>query len=154
MGLPHSKTSRKGWRAIHRDSVLECGCPLPLSLLACARAAPFIGLMPAHLKVAIILTLVRTSNARNYFLFTRREYRCRSEPHRFGCGGSTPPSRRVLFAPRTRAAEYPPLKRKCQGASPCRSTNFASVVKLLSSSASNGEFAGESPAGCTILIEG
>ena len=27
-------------------------------------------------------------------------------------------------APGTRAAEYPPLKRKCQGASPCRSTSF------------------------------
>ena len=58
-----------------------------------------------------------------------------------------------LIAPRTRAAEYPPLKRNGQGASPCRSTNFASVVKLLSSSASNGEFAGESPAGCANLIE-
>src|SRR5260370_1148496 len=29
--------------------------------------------------------------------------------------------------------------------------NFASVVKLLSCSASNGEFAGESPAGCAIF---
>ena len=29
-GQPHSKTSRKEWRAIRRDSVLECGCPLPL----------------------------------------------------------------------------------------------------------------------------
>ena len=34
------------------------------------------------------------------------------------------------FAPRTRAAEYPSLKRKGQGASPCRSTISASVVKL------------------------
>ena len=30
----------------------------------------------------------------------------------------------LILAPRTRAAEYPPLKRKGQGASPCRSTNF------------------------------
>jgi spermidine synthase len=29
-GQPHSKTLRKEWSAIGRDSVLECGCPLPL----------------------------------------------------------------------------------------------------------------------------
>jgi len=29
-GQPHSKTSRKAWRAIRRVSVLECGCPQPL----------------------------------------------------------------------------------------------------------------------------
>ena len=37
-GQPHSKTSRKERHANRRDSVLECGCPLPLSLLAHARA--------------------------------------------------------------------------------------------------------------------
>jgi spermidine synthase len=36
-GQPHSKTSRKEWHAIHRDSVLECGCPLPLSRLLITR---------------------------------------------------------------------------------------------------------------------
>ncbi len=34
MGLPHSKASRKEWRVIHRASVLECGSPMPLLLLA------------------------------------------------------------------------------------------------------------------------
>ena len=36
-GQPHSKTLRKGWRPIRRGSVLECGCPLPLSSLPVAR---------------------------------------------------------------------------------------------------------------------
>ncbi len=31
-------------------------------------------------------------------IFTRREYRCRPGLHRPGCGGSTPPSRRVRVA--------------------------------------------------------
>jgi hypothetical protein len=31
MGLPHSTTSREEWRAIGRDSVVECGSPMPLS---------------------------------------------------------------------------------------------------------------------------
>ena len=39
-------------------------------------------------------------------------------------------------------------KRGADGAIPSAATIFASVVKLLSCSASNGEFAGESPAGC------
>ena len=39
-------------------------------------------------------------------------------------------------------------KRGVDGALPSAATISASVVKLLSSSASNGEFAGESPAGC------
>jgi hypothetical protein len=30
IGLPHSKTSRKERLAIVRDSVLECGSPMPL----------------------------------------------------------------------------------------------------------------------------
>src|SRR5262245_54246611 len=32
IGLPHSTTSRKEWRAIRRDSVVECGSPMPLFL--------------------------------------------------------------------------------------------------------------------------
>jgi hypothetical protein len=30
IGLPHSKTLRMNERAIRRDSVLECGSPMPL----------------------------------------------------------------------------------------------------------------------------
>ena len=41
------------------------------------------------------------------------------------------------------------INRRELGANPRRPTISASVVKLLSSSASNGEFAGGSPAGCT-----
>ena len=46
-------------------------------------------------------------------------------------------------------SEVPALNRRELGANPRRPTISASVVKLLSSSASNGEFAGGSPAGCT-----
>ena len=46
-------------------------------------------------------------------------------------------------------SEVPALNRRELGATPRRPTISASVVKLLSSSASNGEFAGGSPAGCT-----
>jgi hypothetical protein len=35
IGLPHSTTSRKERRAIARDSVVECGSPMPLSRLDC-----------------------------------------------------------------------------------------------------------------------
>ncbi len=69
--------------------------------------------------------------------------------HRPGCGGSTPPSCRVRVA--NFDSEVPALNRRELGANPRRPTICASVVKLLSSSASNGEFAGGSPAGCTIL---
>jgi len=47
-GQPHSKSLRKESRAIRRDSVLECGCPLPLSLLSRALTATFIGRMPLN----------------------------------------------------------------------------------------------------------
>ena len=67
--------------------------------------------------------------------------------HRPGCGGSTPPSCRVRVA--NFDSEVPALNRRELGANPRRPTICASVVKLLSSSASNGEFAGGSPAGCT-----
>src|SRR5216110_3859872 len=46
-------------------------------------------------------------------------------------------------------SEVPALNRRELGANPRRPTISASVVKLLSYSASNGEFAGGSPAGCT-----
>ena len=62
-------------------------------------------------------------------------------------------------------SEAPALNRKERGASPWQPTSlrpalrgyssarhFASVVKLLSSSASNGELAGGSPAGCANFI--
>ena len=48
-------------------------------------------------------------------------------------------------------SEVPALNRRELGANPRQPTISASVVKLLSSSASNGEFAGGSPAGCTSL---
>jgi hypothetical protein len=109
--------------------------------------------------------------------FSRREHRCRSGLHRPGCGGSTPPSRCVRVA--NFDSEVPALNRREHGANPwqptilpmwlssdsssfvnCRALPHesaslsigsisASVVKLQSSSASNGEFAGGSPAGCT-----
>ncbi len=75
--------------------------------------------------------------------------RCRSGLHRSGCGGSTPPSCPDWVA--NFDSEVPPLNRQELGASPRQPTISASVVKLLSSSASNGEFAGESPAGCASL---
>src|ERR1051326_6681688 len=62
-------------------------------------------------------------------------------------GGSTPPSYRDWVA--NFGSEVPALNRRELGANPRRPTISASVVKLLSSSASNGEFAGGSPAGCT-----
>jgi hypothetical protein len=40
IGLPHSTTSRKEWRAIRRDSVMECGSPMPLSRLYCSVRKP------------------------------------------------------------------------------------------------------------------
>ena len=46
-------------------------------------------------------------------------------------------------------SEVPALNRRELGANPRRPTISASVVKLQSCSASNGEFAGGSPAGCT-----
>src|ERR1051326_122635 len=61
-------------------------------------------------------------------------------------GGSTPPSYRDWVA--NFDSEVPALNRRELGANPRRPTISASVVKLLSSSASNGEFAGGNPAGC------
>ena len=100
------------------------------------------------------------------------------DPHRPDCGGSTPPSCRDRVAsiaamqrslkPQSTGQHRgdPPFHagvaqqrqqqfRKLPGAVPHESASLsigsisASVVKLLSSSASNGEFAGGSPAGCT-----
>ena len=112
--------------------------------------------------------------------FTRREYRCRAGLHRPGRGGSTPPSRRVRVAnfdseaPALTRMEHganpwrPTISPiwlsndsssfvNYRARSPHESASLsigsisASLVKLVSSSASNGEFAGESPAGCTNL---
>src|SRR5581483_4884405 len=83
--------------------------------------------------------------------------------------GSTPLSRCTLFAPGTRAAECPPLKRNGRGASPRRSTTFecgvrnfgskssiphsiASVAQCIERRASNAEVAGEIPAGSANFI--
>ena len=79
--------------------------------------------------------------------FRDAKSRCQSELHRSGRGGSTPPSCRVRVA--NFDSEVPALNRRELGANPRQPTISASVVKLLSSSASNGEFAGGSPAGCT-----
>ncbi len=82
-------------------------------------------------------------------IFRDAKSRCRSELHRSGRGGSTPPSCRAWVA--NFDSEVPALNRRELGANPRQPTISASVVKLLSSSASNGEFAGGSPAGCTNL---
>ena len=79
--------------------------------------------------------------------FRDAKSRCQSELHRSGRGGSTPPSCRIRVA--NFDSEVPALNRRELGANPRRPTISASVVKLLSSSASNGESAGGSPAGCT-----
>ena len=79
--------------------------------------------------------------------FRDAKSRCQSELHRSGRGGSTPLSCRVRVA--NFDSEVPALNRRELGANPRQPTISASVVKLLSSSASNGEFAGGSPAGCT-----
>ncbi len=55
-------------------------------------------------------------------IFTRREYRCRPGLHRLGCGGSTPPSRRVRVA--NFDSEAPALNRMEHGASPWRPTTL------------------------------
>src|SRR5437879_9229186 len=115
----------------------------------------------------------------DYFsLFTRRENRCRPGPSQawlrrfnsafvfaFGlqalqrCSGllnrrargSTVATHHFADVAQQRQQQF----RKLPGALPHESANLsigsisASVVKLLSSSASNGEFAGGSPAGCT-----
>src|SRR5437899_1925144 len=73
--------------------------------------------------------------------------RCQRGLHRLRCGGSTPPSCRVWVA--NFDSEVPALNRRELGANPRRPTISASVVKLRSSSASNGEIVGGSPAGCT-----
>ena len=73
--------------------------------------------------------------------------RCQRGLHRLRCGGSTPPSCRDWVA--NFDSEVPALNRRELGANPRRPTISASVVKSQSSSASNGEFAGGSPAGCT-----
>ena len=92
----------------------------------------------------------RTSDSvRLGFHFRDAKSRCRSALHRSGRGGSTPPSCRVRVA--NFDSEVPALNRRELGANPRQPTISASVVKLLSSSASNGDFAGGSPAGCTNL---
>src|SRR5262245_48108314 len=40
IGLPHSTTSRKEWRAIARASVVECGSPMPLWRIYCGIRKP------------------------------------------------------------------------------------------------------------------
>ncbi len=75
--------------------------------------------------------------------------RCQRGLHRLRRGGSTPPSRRVWVA--NFDSEVPALNRRELGANPRQPTISASVVKLLSSFASNEEFAGGNPAGCTSL---
>ena len=66
--------------------------------------------------------------------FPQREHRYRSELHRSGCGGSTPPSRRGLCRQPSRVAnfysEVPALNRRELGAIPRRPTISASVLKL------------------------
>src|SRR4051812_11567974 len=41
-GQPHSTTLRIEWHTLTRDSVMECGCPLPLSHPTLASGRPLI----------------------------------------------------------------------------------------------------------------
>ena len=85
--------------------------------------------------------------------FRDAKSRCRSELHRSGRGGSTPPSCRGLCRRLSGLQTLTVKSRLLTGENSVRIRGnppfSASVVKLLSSSASNGEFAGGSPAGCT-----
>ena len=108
--------------------------------------------MPVHILLGRdalprVPNLGLRSNPAPPCFFRDAKSRCRSELHRSGRGGSTPPSCRVRVA--NFDSEVPALNRRELGANPRRPTISASVVKLQSSSASNGEFAGGSPAGCT-----
>ena len=59
-------------------------------------------------------------------IFARREYRCQPGPHRPGCGGSTPPSRRVRVA--NFDSEVPALNRREHGANPRQPTILRSCA--------------------------
>ena len=58
--------------------------------------------------------------------FSRREHRCRPGHHRPGCGGSTPPSRRVRVA--NFYSEVPALTRRERGAIPRQPTKFRGQI--------------------------
>jgi hypothetical protein len=77
MGLPHSKTWRKHWRVIRRDSVLECGSPMLLLLLADAPTpkAPFLDPMLLHVGVQNLLASATTSQQIFTTLSTAAAYR-------------------------------------------------------------------------------
>ena len=81
------------------------------------------------------------------FHFSRRET---GAGHDFtGLTAAVQLRHRVASGLQTLISEVPALNRRELGANPRRPTISASVVKSQSSSASNGEFAGGSPAGCT-----
>jgi hypothetical protein len=58
-GLPHSKTlARRIARPSFRE-VLECGSPMPISLLPYARVAAFLCLIPLYFGVLLTLAARR-----------------------------------------------------------------------------------------------
>jgi hypothetical protein len=87
--------------------------------------------------------------------FSRREYRCRSGLHRPGCGGSTPPSCRVLCRrpPGLQALQRCSglLNRRARGSTVATHHLNAPVAQYIERRASNAEVAGEIPAGSANL---
>ena len=84
------------------------------ALLSCPSTFPSESGLPAETPTVEVMAGCRIQCA--WDSFPQREHRCRSELHRSGCGGSTPPSRRGLCRRPSRVAnferEVPDLNRR------------------------------------------